>query len=139
VVHDQVRDRERIRSFHLQASIDLIGSYVTSDFTLSAGSGGSGTISPTPSAGDQPPRASQAGAGAVQGFLPLVTRDGSFEFYEPYLRRSIYGFKKKQLQLAASSARGIEFMQKQVSVKLPQGSQMATLTLGIEATLRNVG
>jgi hypothetical protein len=33
VVHDQVRDRERIRSFHLQASIDLIGSYVTSDFT----------------------------------------------------------------------------------------------------------
>ena len=26
-----------------------------------------------------------------------------------------------------------------VSVKLPQGSQMATLTLGIEATLRNVG
>ena len=48
-------------------------------------------------------------------------------------------FKKKQLQLAASSARGIEFMQKQVSVKLPQGSQMATLTLGIEATLRNVG
>jgi hypothetical protein len=31
--HDQVRDRERIRSFHLQASIDLIGSYVTSDFT----------------------------------------------------------------------------------------------------------
>jgi hypothetical protein len=68
-----------------------------------------------------------------------VTRDGSFEFYEPYLRRSIYGFKKKQLQLAASSARGIEFMQKQVSVKLPQGSQMATLTLGIEATLRNVG
>jgi hypothetical protein len=52
VVHDQVRDRERIRSFHLQASIDLIGSYVTSDFTLSAGSGGSGAISPTPSAGD---------------------------------------------------------------------------------------
>jgi hypothetical protein len=48
-------------------------------------------------------------------------------------------FKKKQLQLAASSARGIEFMQKQVSVKLPHGSQMATLTLGIEATLRNVG
>ena len=76
---------------------------------------------------------------SVQGFLALVTRDGSFEFYEPYLRRSIYGFKKKQLQLAASSARGIEFMQKQVSVKLPQGSQMATLTLGIEATLRNVG
>jgi len=34
-------------------------------------------------------------------------------------------FKKKQLQLAASSARGIEFMQKQVSVKLPHGSQMA--------------
>ena len=33
MVHDQVRDRERIRSFHLQASIDLIGSYVTSDFT----------------------------------------------------------------------------------------------------------
>jgi hypothetical protein len=54
VVHDQVRDRERIRSFHLQASIDLIGSYVTSDFTLSAGSGGSGTISPTPSAARQP-------------------------------------------------------------------------------------
>jgi len=52
------------------------------------------------------------------------------------MRRSIYGFKKKQLQLAASSARGIEFMQKQVSVKLPQGSQMATLTLGIEATLK---
>ena len=26
-----------------------------------------------------------------------------------------------------------------VSVKLPQGSPMATLTLGIEATLRNVG
>ena len=48
-------------------------------------------------------------------------------------------FKKKQLQLAASSARGIEFMQKQISVKLPHGSQMATLTLGIEATLRNVG
>jgi hypothetical protein len=48
-------------------------------------------------------------------------------------------FKKKQLQLAASSARGIEFMQKQVSVKLPQGSQMGTPTLGIEATLRNVG
>ena len=35
-------------------------------------------------------------------------------------------FKKKQLQLAASSARGIEFMQKQVSVKLPHGSQMAS-------------
>ena len=33
MVHDQVRDRERIWSFHLQASIDLIGSYVTSDFT----------------------------------------------------------------------------------------------------------
>ena len=40
----------------------------------------------------------------VQGFLDIVRRDGSFEFYEPYLRRSIYGFKKKQLQLAASSA-----------------------------------
>jgi hypothetical protein len=71
--------------------------------------------------------------------IEAVKRDGSFEFHERYLRRSIYGFKKKQLQLAASSARGIEFMQKQVSVKLPQGSQMATLTLGIEATLRNVG
>src|SRR4029077_17080966 len=33
VVHDQVRDHDSIRSFHLQASIDLIGSYVTSDFT----------------------------------------------------------------------------------------------------------
>jgi len=30
-------------------------------------------------------------------------------------------------------------LQKQVSVKLSQGSQLATLTLGIEATLRNVG
>ena len=31
--------------------------------------------------------------------IKAVTRDGSFEFYERYLRRSIYGFKKKQLQL----------------------------------------
>ena len=30
-------------------------------------------------------------------------------------------------------------LQKQVSVKSPQGTQLATLTLGIEATLRNVG
>ena len=54
----------------------------------------------------------RAGAGSVQGLLALVTeddpydreieavkRDGSFEFRERYLRRSIYGFKKKQLQL----------------------------------------
>ena len=71
--------------------------------------------------------------------IEAVKRDGSFEFHERYLRRSIYGFKKKQLQLCRLVSRGIEFMQKQVSVKLPQGSQTATITLGIEATLRNVG
>ena len=31
--------------------------------------------------------------------IEAVERDGSFEFHERYLRRSIYGFKKKQLQL----------------------------------------
>ena len=71
--------------------------------------------------------------------IEAVKRDGSFEFHERYLRRSIYGLRRSSSNSTASSARGIEFMQKQVSVKLPQGSQMATLTLGIEATLRNVG
>jgi cyclopropane fatty-acyl-phospholipid synthase-like methyltransferase len=36
---------------------------------------------------------------ARQREIEAVTRDRTFEFYERYLRRSIYGFKKKQLQL----------------------------------------
>jgi cyclopropane-fatty-acyl-phospholipid synthase len=31
--------------------------------------------------------------------IEAMTRAGTFEFYERYLRRSIYGFKKKELQL----------------------------------------
>jgi cyclopropane-fatty-acyl-phospholipid synthase len=31
--------------------------------------------------------------------IEALTRDGTFKFYERYLRRSIYGFKKEQLQL----------------------------------------
>lgn len=31
--------------------------------------------------------------------IEAVTRPGTFEFYERYLRRSLYGFKKRQLQL----------------------------------------
>jgi hypothetical protein len=69
--------------------------------------------------------------------IEAVTRDGSFEFYERYLRRCIYGFKKKQLQLCRFVFQ--RYYAKQVSVKLPQGRQLATLTLGIEATLTNVG
>ncbi len=70
--------------------------------------------------------------------IEAVKRDGSFEFHERYLRRSTAS-RRSSSNSTASSSRGIEFMQKQVSVKLPQGSQMATLPLGIEATLRNVG
>jgi cyclopropane-fatty-acyl-phospholipid synthase len=36
---------------------------------------------------------------ARQREIEATTRAGTFEFYERYLRRSIYGFKKKQLQL----------------------------------------
>jgi cyclopropane fatty-acyl-phospholipid synthase-like methyltransferase len=34
-----------------------------------------------------------------QGEIEVMTKDGTFEFSERYLRRSIYGFEKKQLQL----------------------------------------
>ncbi len=36
---------------------------------------------------------------ARQREIETMTRAGTFDFYERYLRRSIYGFKKKQLQL----------------------------------------
>jgi len=36
---------------------------------------------------------------ARQPEIEAMTTEGTFEFYEHYLRRSIYGFKRKQLQL----------------------------------------